>query len=268
VLATDGATDATSDDGATGSAPCTVTAQAAICHPTSIVNVTDDAESRPVYWARPLGAAPAAGRPAVILYQGSFFGPAVSWDVSVPAGTPFGGYYQVALVGALIDAGFTVVQPSAAGGAVWETNVPGVSYDTTADAAFIPALLAAVAGGTFGAIDGSRLYATGISSGGYMTSRMAVSYPGVFRALAIESGSYATCLGPACTVPSTLPANHPPTLFLHGDLDTTVPIATAKPYYQELVAQGVAAKFDEDPTASHQWLSVAPADVTAWFTAH
>jgi len=245
-----------------------VTPQAAICHSRSIVSVTDDADARPVYWAEPPAAAPTSGRPAVILYQGSFFGPAVSWDVSVPAGTPFGGYYQVALVSALIDAGFTVVQPSAVGGAAWETNAPGVSYDTTADAEFIPALLAAIAAGSFGPIDPSHLYATGISSGGYMTSRMAVSYPGTFRALAIESGSYATCLGPVCNVPATLPANHPPTLFLHGDLDTTVPIATAKPYYQELVAQGIAAKFDEDPTAGHQWLSVAPADVTAWFTTH
>lgn len=101
-----------------------------------------------------------------------------------------------------------------------------------------------------------------------MTSRMAVSYAGRFRALAIESGSYASCLGPLCVVPSVLPADHPPTLFLHGGADTTVPIATAQDYYRKLQAQGIEAKFVEAPAASHQWLDTAPEDVTNWFLAH
>jgi len=94
------------------------------------------------------------------------------------------------------------------------------------------------------------------------------TYPGRFRALAIESGSYATCLGPLCTIPATLPADHPPTLFLHGDMDSIVPIATARTYHDELVAQGIDTKFDEDSTAGHQWLSVAPDEVTKWFQSH
>jgi predicted esterase len=97
---------------------------------------------------------------------------------------------------------------------------------------------------------------------------MAVSYSGRFRALAIESGSYATCAGPACAIPATLPADHPPTLFLHGGMDTIVPIGTAQAYYQELMAQGFETKFVEDPSAGHQWLSVAPHDVVQWFTTH
>ena len=40
-----------------------------------------------------------------------------------------------------------------------------------------------------GPLDPSRLLAIGVSSGGYMTSRMAVSYPGKFRALAIAAGA-------------------------------------------------------------------------------
>jgi dipeptidyl aminopeptidase/acylaminoacyl peptidase len=129
-------------------------------------------------------------------------------------------------------------------------------------------MLDQMSAGQFGAIDMTRLYATGISSGGYMTSRMAVSYPGRFRALAIESGSYATCLGPLCTIPSSLPTDHPPTLFLHGDADTIVPIATARAYYDALVSQGIEAKFIEDPTAGHQWIPEAPDAVTSWFLDH
>jgi poly(3-hydroxybutyrate) depolymerase len=113
-----------------------------------------------------------------------------------------------------------------------------------------------------------RLYATGISSGGYMTSRMAVSYAGMFRALAIASASYATCLGAVCSVPSVLPGDHPPTLFLHGTIDTIVPIETMRPYHERLEAQGIATDVDEDPTAGHQWLDDSPERITAWFEAH
>ncbi|MFT3923250.1 MAG: prolyl oligopeptidase family serine peptidase [Myxococcales bacterium] len=230
------------------------------------MTVKDAADSRDVYWAKPSGAPPAAGWPAVLLYQGTGFGPSVTWNVDLPVDISFGGYYQVALVAALLDAGFLVIQPPANGPA-WNTNGVG-NYDTSPDSAFIPQLLSEMADGTFGSIDMTRLYATGISSGGYMTSRMAVSYPGRFRALAIESGSYATCLGPICNIPNKLPLDHPPTLFLHGDQDAIVPIGTAKAYYKKLQDQGFETKFDEDPQASHQWLSVAPKDVVQWFTTH
>jgi predicted esterase len=248
-----------------GGGACTVTAAAAQCNSLPVVTIMDSADTRTVYWAMPAGNAPAGGWPAVVLYQGTGFGPSVTWNVSIGPSTPFGGYYQVALVAALLDAGFVVVQPPA-NGAYWDTNVG--PYDTSADAAFIPKLLSELAGGTFGSVDMQKLYATGISSGGYMTSRMAVSYGGKFRALAIESGSYATCGGPACTIPATLPADHPPTLFLHGGMDVIVPISTAEAYYQELKAQGFDTSFVEDPSAGHQWLSVAPQDVVQWFTTH
>jgi poly(3-hydroxybutyrate) depolymerase len=141
-------------------------------------------------------------------------------------------------------------------------------YDATSDATFIPELLAEMEKGSFGPVDMTHLYATGISSGGYMTSRMAVSYPGRFRALAIESGSYATCLGPLCTIPDTLPADHPPTLFLHGAADTTVPISTARAYDDALKARGIETKFVEDAAAGHQWITAAPEAVLDWFTTH
>jgi poly(3-hydroxybutyrate) depolymerase len=245
--------------------PCAITPSTAQCNSNALVTVTDSADSRSVYWATPLGTAPPGGWPAVVLYQGTGFGPSVTWNVSIGSATPFGGYYQVALVAALLDGGFVVIQPPA-NGAYWDTNAG--NYDTSPDAAFVPALLAAIGRGAFGPIDATRLYATGISSGGYMTSRMAVSYAGTFRALAIESGSYATCLGPLCTVPAPLPANHPPTLFLHGGMDDVVPIGTAQAYYQQLMNQGIPTQFVEDANAGHQWLAVAPQDVVQWFTSH
>jgi predicted esterase len=124
-----------------------------------------------------------------------------------------------------------------------------------------------MAAGTFGPLDLTRRFAVGFSSGGYMTSRMAVSYSGTFRALAIDEGSYATCLSAVCVVPS-LPANHPPTLFLQGGLDPVVPLWTMELYNQALVAQGTETRVVIDPTATHQWLNVAPVEVPAWIRAH
>jgi poly(3-hydroxyoctanoate) depolymerase len=246
---------------------CTITADAASCSTRPIVTITNGGDARRIYWNTPPGEAPSAGFPAVVLYQGSIYGPSLSWDVSLPISTQFGGYYQVALIARLLGAGFTVIQPEAQGGLAWNTN-SSANYDASPDATFIPQLLDRMGDGTFGPIDTSHLYATGISSGGYMTSRMAVSYAGRFRALAIQSGSYATCLGPLCTIPPTLPVDHPPTLLLHGDADTIVPISTAKAYYDALVTAGIEAEFVNDPAAGHQWLASAPNDVTNWFSTH
>lgn len=223
-------------------------------------------EVRDVYWQTPATPAPAEGYPVVLIYQGSLFAPSLTWAELAPS-VPFGGFYQGVLQASLLDHGFTVIAPTAAGGLAWQTNA-GAPYETTTDHVFIGALIDAIEKGEFGPADPTHFYATGISSGGYMTSRMAVSYPGVFRALAIESGSYATCLGPLCNVPATLPADHPATLFLHGAADATVPLATAQPYYDKLSAQGVDTEIVVDQTAGHQWLSVAPERVTDWFLSH
>jgi predicted esterase len=128
-------------------------------------------------------------------------------------------------------------------------------------------LFAALSAGELGSLDPQSLYAMGISSGGYMTSRMAVSYQGKFKALAIASGSYATCGGLACVVPP-LPSDHPPTLFLHGDLDAIVPIQTMESYRSALKSQGLQSCEVVDRGAGHQWLTEGPGAVLAWFEQH
>ena len=260
--------DATGDatrDAAPGTRRCTVTVAAVTCSHES-TSFPVNGLTRDVYWQTPTTAAPATGFPAVVVYQGSFFGPAATWT-DVASDTPFGGYHQARLQALLLDAGFVVIAPSAAAGLAWQTN-SGLPWSATSDKHFIDDLLQAVQGGTFGPVDTTRLYATGISSGGYMTSRMAVSYPGVFRALAINSGSYATCAGAVCQVPATLPADHPPTRFLHGRVDVTVPLSTAEPYEAQLVAQGISADLIIDDAAGHAWLTTSPEQILAWFTTH
>lgn len=98
-----------------------------------------------------------------------------------------------------------------------------------------------------------------------MTSRMAVSYPGRFRALAIAAGSYASCAGPICNIPLPLPSGHPPTLFLHGEKDSIVPIATMTRYRDGLDAIDVTTQTVTNPGKGHEWIPEAPAAVRDFF---
>jgi poly(3-hydroxybutyrate) depolymerase len=225
---------------------------------------------RPVLWQLPTGSAPDAGWPAAVLFQGSFFSATRSWS-AVPS-DPFGGFHQAQVVQTLLEHGFAVITPEAKvdGSTYWDTNIVpwSLAWETSADHALMVTLFSELDAGTFGPIDLKELFAAGISSGGYMTSRMALSYPGHFRALAIESASWATCGGPVCVLPSKLPTDHPPTLFLHGEQDSIVPIATARSYEAQLKAEGHETRFVSDADAGHEWLSVAPDEVRTFFVAH
>jgi dienelactone hydrolase len=248
---------------------CTASANEVTCaHNSTVLHAAG--LDRGVFWQTPGGTAPTGGWPAVLLFQGSYLPAHTTWTAQ--AGATFGVFFQVQLVQHLLDAGFVVLTPEAKldGNSYWDTNIPpwASNWPGSSDHALMLAIFEELAKGTFGPVDPTRLYATGISSGGYMTSRMAEAYPGRFRALAIASASWATCGGPACALPAAVPARHPPTLFLHGELDSVVPISTARSFEAQLRGAGVETRFISDPAIGHGWLAVAPAEVTAFFTSH
>lgn len=221
---------------------------------------------REVHHQVPRGVAPAGGWPTVIMFQGTLATAALTWSASPLA--PFGAYHQTQVVQYLLDAGFAVLTPEThlAGLTFWDTNnvlVP--DYLQSSDHALMLAMFDAIDDGRFGALDGARLFATGISSGGYMTSRMALAYPGRFRALAIQSASYATCAGILCDV-GPVPEDHPPTLFLHGALDPVVPIFTMDAYRTKLAGRGVPTRRVVDTLSLHEWIPQAPGEIRAWFS--
>lgn len=225
--------------------------------------------TRRVYYALPQGTPPPGGWPVVLMFQGSFFNAELCFQGHRLE--PFGAYYQVLTVEKLLNAGFAVMAPQTHldGVTFWDTDIPPFSFDwdLAPDSALMTAIFAAIGDGTFGSLDPGRLYATGISSGGYMTSRMAVSYASKFKALAIQSASYATCpVGPFCDVPA-LGTDHPPTLLLAGLLDPLVPVYTVEAYREQMVAAGIKTKMLVDPLASHQWIPAAPNEVVNWFLA-
>jgi poly(3-hydroxybutyrate) depolymerase len=216
----------------------------------------------------PLGTPPGTGWPVVFFFQGSFFPGSLAF--AADKGSLFGQYNLTLTVKRLLDSGYAVLSPNAldSGDTFWQTNIPpwSVLWDTSSDNAFLLAIFAGIRDGIFGPLDSTHLYAMGISSGGFMTSRMAVSYPGTFRALAIESASYATC-NALCLVPA-LPSDHPPTLFLHGLLDTVIPVPTMEVYRDALLRDGHEAKTIIDPTAGHEWIPEAIAAVPDFIAAH
>lgn len=221
--------------------------------------------SRKVHYQTPLGSPPQEGWPVAILFQGSLHPAKTFW--SAKRGDAFGGWHQVGVVEELLDAGFAVVTPSAANGAWWQTNVLpyAAAWTASPDHQLMLALFDAIDAGELGPLDDDHLVAAGISSGGYMTSRMAASYPGRFEALAIQSASWATCSGAVCVLPDALPEDHPPTLFLHGADDVVVPPRTMEPYADALAADGVPVEVLLDDDAGHAWLAEAPEAVVEWF---
>lgn len=219
---------------------------------------------REVLWQTPAGKAPSRGWPAVLLSQGSWF----PIEFSRPSHLPFGAFNEVLLIKELLDQGFAVIAPRATLEIGWITNMPHRDYEKTADYKVLREVLRLMKKGDFGPLDSSRFYATGISSGGYNTSRLVLTFPGVFQAVAIQSGSYANCLGPLCKMPDSLPGDHPPTLLLHGKKDIAVPLKTARNFHELLKNEGIETEMVVDPSAGHAWINAAPKVITDWFQKH
>lgn len=220
--------------------------------------------SRKVLYALPDTPKPKAGYPVVFIYQGSFF----EVEFSRTEGLPFGGYNEIKLIEQFLNRGFAVIAPRAFKRLFWTTNTPILSkiYDEHADRLLMQKMLEQVKDGTYGPLDTKNIFATGISSGGYQSSRVGIEFPGVFNAIAIESASYATCVGPLCDIPEELPKSHPPTLLLHGAEDKTVPICTAEKYFEILKKNGIYTEMFVDKKAGHEWLTVAPKMIPDFFT--
>ncbi|MCB9601425.1 MAG: hypothetical protein H6720_13970 [Sandaracinus sp.] len=221
---------------------------------------------RAVHFQWPSGEPPSDGFPAVLLFQGTASPAGLAW-VGERDGA-YGAYYQADVIRGLLEAGFAVITPEAQydGAGAWNTNVAPWNYawESSPDHALMLAIFEALEAGDFGALDAGSLYAAGLSSGGYMSSRVAITYDGRFRRLAIASASYATCAGSFCSVPA-LEADHPPTLFLHGGLDSIVPPSTMRLYADELERRGVVHSVVVDPAVGHAWIPASADAIVTFF---
>jgi hypothetical protein len=209
---------------------------------------------RIVRWQVPEGTAPAGGWPTAFHYQGtkpndlnnSFTSNVLNLE------NVFGVNLEAKIIHELLDnpantgRKYAVFAPEPPTTTLilkfWHTNVV-VPYSASCDYSFFNDFFSEIKGGSYGAASQYNMnqrYAFGVSSGGYNSSRMAVTFNGssVWKALGIVAGSYASCAAGVCSVP-TLPSNHPPTKFYHGNEDLLVPKFTVDLYYNKLISQGI-----------------------------
>jgi len=223
-------------------------------------------QSRDVLYSVPPGKVPKGGFPVVFIFQGSYF----PVEFARAKDVPFGGFNEVRLIKNLLDSGFAVIAPRAPGNIAWETNLQTHLgfYHLSGDYQLMGKLFAAIESGEFGPLNAQAMFATGISSGGYQSSRVAVEFPDKFKAIAIQAGSYATFMGPYTPKIEPLPENHPPTLFIHGTADKIVPIETTEPYIAALNAKKIENQMIAIPDEGHAWFTNSPVDITNWFLNH
>ncbi len=214
---------------------------------------------RVVHWQVPQGRSPSDGWPVVYWFEGT--SPHYENFIFTPfnrnyldiAGNLFGLVNEAMTVRTLLDDVYNTGQkyaviapaPPSTGIVVqfWNTNCI-FPYEISADYAFFNHLFSRVDKGKYGHVNNKKRYATGVSSGGYNTSRMAVTFnrKNNFKALAIQSASYANCAGALCSACAGLafiPSNHPPTKFYHGVYDPIVPAFTMRCYYDLLKRKGI-----------------------------
>ncbi|MFH1837900.1 MAG: alpha/beta fold hydrolase, partial [Candidatus Kuenenbacteria bacterium] len=135
----------------------------------------------------------------------------------------------------------------------------------------------------------NRVYATGISSGGFMSSRLARFFgtPKI-KAIAVRSAGDADSIthedrsnmklcsdgnnpfpascGPIFNdVNSSINTNHSPTLIIHGSKDGTVPIESANHYYDELTSANIATTKKVKPLGCHTWFDDYDQEILDWF---
>ena len=232
--------------------------------------------NRPVRWQVPEGSAPAGGWPVAFYYAGTQLTDTDNAFIHRMS-QPYGQGYVPHIIRELLDApnggrkyAVIVADPPASSGSYqyWHTNTIS-PYSASCDYDFFPDFFGEIAGGSYGAASQYNLnqrYAFGLSSGGFNSSRMAVTFNGssVWKALGIVAASYATCSS-SCSVP-TLPSNHPPTKFWHGQNDGIVPLSTMYTYYNKLGSQGLVRSKLEHP-GGHTFTvdSLGASGIKNWF---
>jgi poly(3-hydroxyoctanoate) depolymerase len=236
---------------------------------------------RTVRWQVPEGTPPPGGWPVAFYYAGTQptdYNHAFDRDF----GEAFGVEYEPQIIRELLDnpngggrkyAVFVADPPASSGSwQYWHTNVVS-PYSASCDYDFFPDFWGEISAGSYGAASQynmSQRYAYGISSGGFNSSRMAVTFNGasVWKALGIVAASYATCSYSCGTIP-TLPANHPPTKFWHGQADSIVPITTMYAYFNKLLNGGFTTTKVEH-SLGHQFTAdtLGNSGIKKWFDSY
>lgn len=124
-------------------------------------------------------------------------------------------------------------------------------------------------------LDTNKIYCAGFSSGAFFCSRLAQSYGHRFRGVILNSGCNADAIeisksGPDFnfTTGYNISSFHPPTLLVHGEKDSLVPIEGSETYYQDLKDNNINVTKLFDETGRHIWLKGFNNEIINWMKNH
>eukprot|EP00756_Hemistasia_phaeocysticola_P010042 Hpha_TRINITY_DN14982_c4_g4::TRINITY_DN14982_c4_g4_i1::g.143354::m.143354 len=247
---------------------------------------------RPVYYQTPLGTPPAGGWPVMLYFHAWYSGGINDWAANYPnnPGRDGGVYWEIETKKALLDMGVAWVSPDATRrgnpcpnnrNCWWETNDAPYNvqdlgvWTRSHDAAFLEQLFGEMQGGGFGAkLDLTHMHTGGYSSGGFMASRTAFNYTGMFKSHFNLAASLYYCCGcggstcPEAWLDSAELAakvkTHPPTIFLHGAADACVSPVESAMYHRRLQAAGIDTKYVSPSGQGHHWFPDSAKEVADW----
>lgn len=220
--------------------------------------IIEEIGGRKVYLALPPGKSPEKGWPVAILLHGR----------GQTAGAWFGKGLlsrgdQKLFPPLILNAGIVVMAPEALepfGKGVKQWDFFHRKPEHSGDLAFFQNFFQWMEGNRKITFDFSKVYAIGISSGGFMASRLGQVYPEKWAALVVIAAGNADSFPQIPTFPldskalsNEISFQHPPTLIIHGDKDRIVPFVYGERYFQDLKQAGVKAEMLVVPEGGHQW---------------
>ena len=123
-------------------------------------------------------------------------------------------------------------------------------------------------------VDLNNLFCAGFSSGAFMTSYLGIYQGASFNAICAHSGAYADSINidlqPLFDTDSAIdiPETHPPTVLVHGEKDSIVPVNCSYHYYSEMVDQGFDCELLINPEGEHIWQDMFSDDILDFFESH
>ena len=225
---------------------------------------------RLILYQKPDTLPPENGYPVLFLLHGasqypfSWFFPFNFWSIE-----------QTRFSEKALDAGFFIVSPSSGrpirpGPHAWSSFIENVNESL--DLQLFISLFDWLENEDTFHLDLNHVFCAGFSSGGFMTSRLAKTFPHQFSGVLIHSGTDADSitfseLGPEfdCNSSQSYPSNHPPTLVVHGEKDQLVPYDCGLHFYEELQRNNITTSLLTDEERGHIWLSSRSNEMIDWF---
>lgn len=228
-------------------------------------------DGRRFLWQTPTTPPPPEGYPLLFVLHGAaqpaeaWFGRGLVW-----------GWRQTAFAAQALQAGYALVAPDSLRPVAWGPkawDVFSADVNSSLDLPFFAALIAWLDDAPF-SVNQRALYCAGFSSGAFMTSRLARTFPRQFSAVAVHSGTDADAItltwrGPEfdCISPQNFSPQHPPTLVVQGGKDRFVPAACGLHYYEQLQRNNISSALLYNPEGGHIWQGQFNQDILAWFAA-